>query len=155
MTKKLRLLCYAIWGAFPLTLLLFLFVGLSDSTLPFTSRIENLHMILFGMGIAVTGISILISTKIYSGSDIYKNRFLLSLLTKKGIPQIGDANFSLYFSMYILSLALAETCSLWGMVGFIIKGNFSFFGIMTGLALIGWAMAFPKLVKLEKIFQTP
>jgi len=152
MTKTHKLLCYAIWFGFPLTLVIFIFVGLTQNTIPTTDQILPLHMILFCIGLASTALSIFLSSKLYTSSEIYRNPLLVKLLGKNTDIQFGNANFSIYFQLYTITLACAETCSLFGLISMLITGNRSFFFIMVALSLIGWIMAYPRLSKLEKIF---
>jgi len=152
MTKTHKLLCYAIWFGFPLTLAVFSYVGLTQNTIPTTSRILPLHMVFFTIVLASTGFSIFLSSKLYTSVDVYRHPLLVKLFAKNNNRQIGDANFTIYFQLYTIALACAETCSLFGLVSLLITGNISFFFIMIALSLIGWIPAYPKLSKLEKLF---
>lgn len=152
MTKTHKLLCYAIWFGFPLTLALFIYIGLTQNTIPTTARIVPLHMIFFTIGLASTGFSIFLTSKLYTAVDIYRHPLLVRMFAKNNYRQIGDANFTIYFQLYTITLACAETCSVFGLVSLLITGNISFFFIMIALALIGWIPAYPKLSKLEKLF---
>ncbi len=152
MTKTHKLLCNVIWFSFPLTLAVFIFVGLNQRTIPITDQILPLHMIFFTIGLASTALSIFLSSRLYTHAEIYRQPLLLKIFGKTTDTQIGNTNFSIYFQLYTITLACAETCSLFGLISMLITGNKYFFIIMVALSLIGWIMAYPKLTKLEKIF---
>lgn len=146
-----RKMIYLLWAAYPITKVVYIFIALNQSIV-ITNEISNIHFVFLGLGLLLCVLSIVLSRNIYTNKKLYSYKLIRSLYFRD-IQGMKKEEYIL-FSLFITSLSLIETISLFGLISFLMTGNIIAFYSMLALTIIVWAINFPKLTKFNNIMES-
>jgi len=140
-----------VWFVFPLTKIVYLYIGLSSGVEPTTNGVQGISVLFLLLGICLSIISIYFAQKLNKNSNVTDNK-MISTVYKRVINQFSekDKNLVVLFNVFTVLIGLGETAAMFGLVQYMITGNLVIFLILIGLCIITWINNYPKYVNFNE-----
>ena len=145
--RLVKKLIYLVWFAFPLTKIVYVFVGLKGIS-SFSNIFIPMNFVFIGLGICICLLSLLLSGKIHTSKEFYRSK-LTKLISSGFQGQDKNSKETMFFYFFIMGLGLCEAASVFGLVRFLVSSNLIFFIIMISPAFITWIFHFPRMREYE------
>jgi len=137
-------LFYLIWVGAPITKLVYIYIGL-NANMPINNEFQEINIIFIILSLLSISVSLALSKSMYTSERLYTNKIIKKFIRLDHYKSQEIKPIHIFFNLFTISNGFAETCALFGLVGYMTTGNRMFFFGLIILSIIGWLFNFPKL----------
>lgn len=148
---KLKQMVLFVWMGSLLTKALYVFIATTRYHEVYTKDFSMFLSVMILIGVACLAGSFFLTRALYSSQRLYEGKRYTK--TAHYTDSLFSKHEATFFSTYVITQGLVETCALFGLTGFLQSGNVAYLSAMVGGSFIGWIFTYPRIDRFEEFIK--